>query len=128
MVSSNPSTTEPFAKRAIFPVSSVTTRDPTSNSSLNDSRILVPADAAAGEPDGAMPRPPEQMVRNPKARHARKLGREDDLARLTIDDIYRERERGFKRRFNAPVIVTGAESKIEKKGFSDPGLVRSRYN
>ena len=93
LVSSIPSTTEPFAKRAIFPVSSVTTRDPTSNSSLNDSRILIPAEAG-GELDGAMPNPPEQMVRKPRARHARKFGREDDLARLTIDDITeRERER-----------------------------------
>lgn len=87
LVSSMPSTTEPLANRAIFPVSNVTTRDPISNSSLNDSKILVPAEAGEGGSDGAKPRRPEQMVRKPKARHARKFGREVDLARLTIDDI-----------------------------------------
>jgi len=87
LVSSMPRTTEPLAKRAIFPVSNETTRDPTSNSSLNDSKILVPAETGESGTDGAKPRRPEQMVRNPRARHARKLGREAELARFTIDDI-----------------------------------------
>lgn len=89
LVSSMPSTTEPLAKRAIFPVSRVTTWDPTSNSSLNDSSILVPAGAGEyGLVDGAKPRRPEQMVRKPRARHASRFGREVDLARFTISDIY----------------------------------------
>lgn len=114
LVWSMPRTTDPFAKRAIFPVSKETTRDPTSNSSLKDSKILVPAEAGESGLDGAKPRRPEQMVRKPKARHARKLGRDVDLARFTIDDIIhtqrewemwsREREReGERKGFNAPV-------------------------
>ena len=93
LVSSMPSTTEPLAKRAIFPVSRVITPDPTSNSSLKDSSILVPAGAGECGLDGAKPRRPEQMVRKPKARHASRLGRGVDLARLTISDIYRDAER-----------------------------------
>lgn len=85
LVSSMPSTTEPLANRAIFPVSRVTTWDPTSNSSLKDSSILVPA--GEYELDGGKPRRPEQMVRKPKARHASRFGREDDLARRKINDI-----------------------------------------
>lgn len=51
LVSSIPNTTAPLANRAILPVSKVITRDPISNSSLNDSRILV-LETGGSESDG----------------------------------------------------------------------------
>ena len=94
LVSSIPKTTEPLANRAILPVSKVIKREPISNSSLKVSRNLVPAVETGGSgsgSEGAKPRRPLQMVRNPKDRHVRKRGSEFnrgfDLLAAIIDGI-----------------------------------------
>lgn len=94
LVSSIPKTTEPLANRAILPVSKVIKREPISNSSLKVSRNFVPAVETGGSgsgSEGAKPRRPLQMVRNPKDRHVRKRGSEFkrgfDLLAATIDGI-----------------------------------------
>lgn len=97
LVSSMPKTTAPFAKRAILPVSRVIKRDPISNSSLKVSRTLVPATGGyCSGSEEAKPRRPLQMVRKPRARHVRKLGREvrsgwDLVANEDIDGLRKKR-------------------------------------
>lgn len=92
-----PTTTAPLANRAILPVSNVIRRDPISNSSLKDSRTLVPA-TGGHESEDANPSLPLQMVRNPRARHVRKCGKDTRrgfaLALLAIADIERANEGG----------------------------------
>lgn len=86
LVSSMPKTTAPLAKRAILPVSSEITREPTSNSSLNDSRNLVPA-TGGSDSDVAKPKRPQHILRKRRARHvasglalARALMASEDIA------------------------------------------------
>lgn len=77
LVSSCDKTTEPFANRAILPVSIVILRVPISNSSVNVSRIFFPAtgasesavDDCAGDDGGACAMRPPHMVRNLIRRH-----------------------------------------------------------
>lgn len=77
-VSSIAKTTEPFANRAILPVSIVIFRVPISNSSVKVSRIFFPETAAASESEvddsaaddgGAWAMRPPQMVRYLIRRH-----------------------------------------------------------
>jgi hypothetical protein len=91
-----PITTAPFANLAIFPVSSVISRDPISKLSLKVSSILVPArgDSESGgdgdrEANGAKPRRPLQIVRKPSPLHVRMYGREEmrGFLRVATDAI-----------------------------------------
>lgn len=82
-VSPIPKTTAPLAYRALFPVSSLISRDPISNTSVNVSRtfilvreVSVSVSAGAGAGDdvdvyGAKPRRPLQIVRKPNLFHVR---------------------------------------------------------
>lgn len=85
LVSSIDKTTEPFANRAIRPVSIVIFRVPISNSSVNVSIIFFPAAAGAsesavvgdcaGDEGGAWAIRPPQMLRNLIRRHGMVVSR-----------------------------------------------------